>query len=245
MADLTTAKDLKSQTLSQSGEVTDGTSDFDARSLIYINRAYETLQGGSNPLKLEVGDTWVWARARRPIAFNLDPKINTGTISLTNDSTSGTFSSAPTNSLVDRLIQVDSRVGLFRIQAHLAGGTAFTLDAKYDNDTGAALAYKAIKTDYRIKDFTSIRVRRLAGPMEVYRSKPEGSDVGDGKIEGIDPKTFLIEHPTKRVREQIPSDFTTINETDGEMTFRFNAYPKELTRVEFDYIPFHTPLRSS
>jgi hypothetical protein len=138
------------------------------------------------------------------------------------------------------MLKIDDRPEYFRISAHVADATAFTLDAAYTDDTGATLAFKAIKLDYSLTS----GIQRLIQPMRVYKEKPVDDD-RDGLIPGIDLKQFHAETPLRDLREEIPTRFTVMRESDGQIDVRFNAYPDSATRVEYEYIPRPTDLTAS
>lgn len=150
MAQFRTSADVLDSILLRSGENISGTSAFESRALEYLNKIHHAVIAGGNEFNLEVNETWDWARSPRPLVLELQPKYDTGTVSLTKGSQSGSFSSAVTNSLVGWHLKVIGRSGYFRIIKHSAGGTAFELDGAYDSDTGATLSYVAMKLDYEL-----------------------------------------------------------------------------------------------
>lgn len=152
MADLSNSQNIKKAVLKRCGELDDGTSDFDSITMDYLNEVYRSVVCGGNEFGVDVVENWLWARNRYPIIITLEPKYDTGTVSLVNGSLSGTFSSAPTDSKVGWWMKIDSREEFFCVRSHTAGNTAFQLDHLYTDTTGATLSYELYKLDYELAD---------------------------------------------------------------------------------------------
>ena len=153
MAQFRTTADILDSALRKAGEVTNGNSPYEADALEYLNVVhFALLSGGTIPVgkdtTIEIDEVWPWSRAKSPIILELQPKHDTGTISLTNGSTAGTFSSAPASSLEGWHIKVDGKGEWFKIVQHTAASASFSLDSFYASDTGTGLNYKAVKLDY-------------------------------------------------------------------------------------------------
>lgn len=152
MANYRTTSDIKSEVLRKCGEKQDGTSQYDAVALTYINEAFQGVLAGGSEFGVDVDEPWSWAKAKNPIILILEPKYDTGTISLTSGSANGVFSSAPTTSLEGWHLKINNRPEYFRIVKHNAAETSFELDSEYTEDTGATLSYEAYKLDYELAD---------------------------------------------------------------------------------------------
>jgi len=142
-------------TLRNSGEVTNGNSAYESQVLDNLNRVHFTLIcGGTIPLlkdtTVEIDEVWPWAKSRNPLILDLQPKYNTGTVTLTNASEAGVFSSAPSDSLKGWHIRIPGRSEWFRIASHTANATNFQLDDHYTDTTGSGLSFEAIKLDYEL-----------------------------------------------------------------------------------------------
>lgn len=242
MANGRTTADLIQAALHNAGELTDGSSPYHSKALEYINKFHQAFLAGSNAFGLDLGDQWSWAKADYPAVITLKAPHETGTVSLTNGSTSGTFSDAPSTSMAGRLLKIDDRPEFFRIASHTATQTAFTLDAEYTDDTGSGLSYKAILLDYSINP-ASTKIVRLVTPMRVYRTQTDPND--EGLIEMTDLATLNRNYPLGRMMGGIPTHFAQAKKSDGTIRVRFNDYVSEMTRVEFDYIPEATDLTDS
>lgn len=138
--------------LANAGEVTNGNSSYEAQLLNYLNRVHFTLiAGGTIPIlkdqTVEIDEVWPWAKAKSPLILELQPKYDTGSVTVTQDSEAGTFSGAPTISLKGYHINITGRDEWFKIAAHTAGATPFELDAAYTGESGS-LTFTAIKYDY-------------------------------------------------------------------------------------------------
>jgi hypothetical protein len=240
MANLTTTADIKAAILQHSGELSTGT--YNSLIDTYINRVYHEIVGGGSTFIPELGEPWEWAKAQNPGVLILKVPYETGTVSLTNGSVSGTFNTAPSvglGSLAGRLLKVTDRPEFFRIATHTAGAGAFTIDAAYTDETGAALGFSAHKLDY---DLTS-GIARLIEPMRTYRAQQNGDD--DGKINGCSSDALSTHFPLHRLTRGAPDTFAMLREVNGLITVRFNRSPAEETRVEYEYIPTPSDLTSS
>jgi len=222
MANFLSTKDLVDGALDRVGELTDGTSDFDSSALKYVNSVYQSVIAGGSEFGIEIGEDFYWARANRPIVITLEPKHTTGTISLTNGSTSGTFSSAPTDSLADWHIKADGRSEVFKIAAHTASNTSFTLDAAYTGDTGAALSYKAFKLDYEIFsdlinidtsnnkiDFRLRKIQTLTFDADIVTDNDIDLSINGTAMTTVE---FITDHSTSMtaLASQIQTDFAEV-----------------------------------
>lgn len=150
MAQFRTTADLVDAVLNRSGETTSGTSPYEADALTYLNKIHSSLVGGGLVFDVTVDDDWEWAKSRHPYTIELQPKHNTGTITLTQGSDAGTFSSAPSASLEGWFLRESGNSTLYRIIQHTAASTAFEIDAFYVGTTGASKSYEAFKLDYQV-----------------------------------------------------------------------------------------------
>lgn len=138
---------LKQDVLTICGELTDGTSTFDAQAVSYLNKVYQGLIAGNNLFDMSCAEPWVWAQSKNPILLTLKAAYSTGTVTLTNASTTGAFSSAPSLSLEGRYLAIAGQSDIYRISQHTAASTAFSLDQVYLETTGS-YNYNAYKYDY-------------------------------------------------------------------------------------------------
>lgn len=122
--------------------------------MLYLNKVYQNLLSGGNLFDPDTNESWIWAQAKRPILFSLMPTV-TGTATMTEDSTAGTFGSAPSISLEGRILMLANQADVYKIATHTAGATAFTIDQPYILSSGS-YNYTAAKLDYDMYDDTII-----------------------------------------------------------------------------------------
>jgi len=151
MSTFRNTNDLKKDALERVGELTNGTSDFEARALKYINDAYQGLFAGGSEFGNDMDEFWIWAKAKRPVVLTIQPAYETGTVTLTKGSTDGTFSDAPADTQEGRFLKMEARDEYFRIRSHNAGATAFEIDQGYTEDSGT-LNFKSIPLEYDVSD---------------------------------------------------------------------------------------------
>lgn len=155
MGQFRTTADILDLALQKAGEVTNGNSPYETQVLNYLNRVHLTLvSGGSIPVgkdqTVEIDEVWPWSKARRPIILELQPKFDTGTITLTQGSEGVTFSSAPTVSVAGWYIKVSGKDEVLRIASHTASSTSAELDGIYPDDSGSGLTFVCVKLDYEL-----------------------------------------------------------------------------------------------
>lgn len=153
MAQFRSTADILDLALTNAGEVTNGRSQYETSALDFLNKVnFVLISGGTIPLgkdiTVELDEVWPWARAPRPFIVELQPKYDTGTVTLTLGSEAGTFSSAPSYSVAGWHIRVAGRDEVFRIASHTASATAFELDSAYTDETTSTLGFEVFQLDY-------------------------------------------------------------------------------------------------
>lgn len=215
MSNLRFSSDLMDYILFKAGEKTDGTSDYDASALIYLNSAYRKIWQGGSEFDPEINEDWTWLRGEGNII--LQPKITTGTVSVTNNSATATLSSAPSVDLDNWFFKVDTNKGIFKVSAHTAGSAILTLDSVYTGDTNATASYKLVKLDYVL----STDAIEVLSPMYTAHLSC--------KIDGI---SLQSNSEPYELRAGIPVTFSQINST----TVRFDRYTDtDLIRIDYQY----------
>lgn len=238
MAGYATVGDIVNDALQKAGELTDGSSEYVTRALDYLNDWHRDILAGSTELDVDCGDPWYWARAQFPAVINLNGPYNTGGVTVTQGSTAGTFGTAPTTSLANQYLKVDGSVEYFRIAAHLANGTAFTLDATYTSDSVTLGSFNVYKLEYTL----ATGILRLVAPFRVYRRQSPFAD-DSGQIDGIDKMSLDRDYPMHRMLSGVPDRFAvTWMDNVGNIRVRFNRVPATLTRCEYEYIPIPATL---
>lgn len=227
MANYTFSQDLVNDILFRAGEGTDGSSDFEAVALQYLNRAYQALVNGGSEIDPDVQEDWWWARKDPPGVLNLVSSITAGTVTVTNNSTTITFSSAPASSVAGYFFRVNDQPDVFRVAAHTGGSTSATLDAAYTGPNGAGKAYTLFKTEYALPS----DLIRIISPMRIY----QGSN---HEVDGVELSSLERDWPIREIESGPPTQFAMTTETK----VRFNKYgpvptaTPNMIRVEFDYI---------
>lgn len=242
MANLTTSGDLVDEILFLNGEPTDGTSDFNERALIYLNKAYQVLgvSGGGEFVTNASFSAWWWMRATSPGIITLIPAIITGTVSVTNNNTAITFSSAPTPDTDNYFFKVDNHADVFRISAHNAGAAGATLDSIYTGTTNTTAGYRLFQLRY---DLPADCLAVIA-PMRSYQR-------GEREVDGMEIDQMDREWPLNTVTQGLPRAFAVIQSVSGLMTVQFSHYggdgsdQTDFMRLDFEYLTTLTDLTDS
>lgn len=229
---LANARELKEDVLFRASEPLTG-SQWDAKTMDYLNRVYRTLSTGASEFLPEYVEDWWWMRQEGNLL--LEPAYQTGTLSLVNGSAAVTFSPAPAASMAGRRLRIKSSVAppdLFIIQAHTAGLGPATLDTVYTGETNVAATFDAMKTEYTL----SALVQVLMSPIVAFQ--------GTDRIYGIAPERMDELFPLSRLRPGVPEAFAL----EDERTVRFSHGGRndgKQMRVEYRYRPFVTDLTDS
>jgi hypothetical protein len=181
--------------------------------------------------------SWWWLQQNT--VQNTTPKITAGTISVTENSSTVTFSTVPQQFSVNVSVagfvitfpgnSVDSQ-SVFRIDTHTAGLTTATLDAPYTGSTDTAAAYRVYQTGYTLPQVASkvLFVKRYgrAEPLE--------------KI-GIEDLSFLQMNRQQEGKPQVWSvfDFATPNLPSSRRLLQIWPYPDQAYRMEIWYKHMH------
>jgi hypothetical protein len=208
----TTGEELKALILSRAGD--DAVSpDFGSEVEDYINTSY---------IAVLEDFPWLFARKTPPGVLNTVAEITTGSVTLTTDSASGTFSSAPTASVEGRKIRTDADGIVCRIIAHTAGQTGFTLDSTYQGDGGSGLTYAVFQDEYDLaSDFLA--------PVNTGRFLRDCH--GSYDMDLISPGRMDAEYPY-RSSSGVSARYCAII---GDGVLRIAPYPTEARRYEYDY----------
>ena len=173
---------------------------------------------------------WWWLVKRQIIATADD--ISTGTVSVTNNSTSITFSSAPTPSVADRFLLVAGNAidsgARYRIATHTAAAAAATLDGVYTGATDTVAGYKVYQDSYDLAtDFDRpLFIRRYGFPNPMDKISPsematlKNFDESTGK-----PQVYAI------------YDWETTGQPSAtsEQQLILHPYPDAIYRIEVEY----------
>lgn len=150
---------------------------------------------------------WWWNRSL--VQLQTAKKQVTGTISVTEGSTSVTFSTAPTVSLTDYKLSIGGFPEILTIASHSANSTSATLAVPYLGSTGTALSFKAY-SDYVLlptdcKETALVQHQHMNQPMI-----------------GVGLQDFRRIVATEPLREGPPLYYTTDDFTaEGKRKLRF------------------------
>lgn len=217
--------------LRRAGESTSGNSKYEARALIYLNRAYRSLaQGGLEFDKKKVRDWW-WLYTQSNVI--LQPIRNTGTVSVTQNNATATLSATVASDLDGYFFKVDGHADVFKVSAHTAGSATLTLDSVYTGDTSATATYTLWKLDYDLaSDFA-----RLMTPFRRHQSTAD-------EVYGLDVREFQSQNPLSLMQTGTPDRFAFVDHN----TVRFNAKGDadgDYIRLDYFYIKTITDLTDS
>jgi len=171
---------------------------------------------------------WWWRRKRQII--NTADDITAGTVSVTNGSTSITFSTGPTPSVAGYVFLVPSDTNdsgvVHRISAHTATQTGATLDAAFTGTTNTTAAYKLYKDRYAVAtDLQNLlQIKRYGYTWPIRRVGPDEMDhykmydTSEGK-----PELVCLR------------DFSTSGDPTTAQMLEVHPYPDATYRMELDY----------
>lgn len=164
-----------------------------------------------------------WALSSTPLIVNTVAPIDTGTISVTNNSTSATLSASQATSLAGWYIRIGEDEEVYRIAAHTGGTDAITLDAAYVSTTNATATYKAFKLDYAFGSSD------LLLPTGVIRSRW-------GEISIVDANEMEQQYPLNDVDEGNPTLAGLVSQGDYAITVRLSHYTESAERLTLPYV---------
>ena len=219
-------RDLKEDVLFRASEPLTGSA-WNSKVIDYLNRVYNQLASGASEFTPEFVEDWWWMRSSA--AITLVPSYKTGTVAVTQDNATITFSSAPAISLAGRRIRVTGHPDLFIISSHTAASVSATLDTPYTGLSSTAVAFQALQTDYTL----AADVAALVSPMIAYRTPL--------RIRGMTPEALDITYPLGNLKEGLPVAFALTN----EQTVRFSHGGRSdgmSIRVDYRYRPTVTAL---
>lgn len=225
MAGYQFTSDLVRDALFGSGEPTDGTSDYHAKALDYVNRAYNAICMGGAELEPTVNEEWSWLLSPTPATLTLEPVIEAGTVTVTNGSTAVVFSAPPAMSVAGWFFRPNNTEDIFRIAAHTAGNANATLDSVFTTGNLTGAGYSLFKLEYAL----AADVLRLISPMRIYRNPR-------GRINGAALDALEKRYPLRNVQTGIPREFAQIGTTTVRFSHAGSDQPGDYIRVDYDYL---------
>lgn len=172
---------------------------------------------------------WWWLVKRGVI--NMAADYTTGTVSVTNNSTTATLSAAPTGqpSFAGRVLIVTGNQdsgAVYRIDTNTAESATLTLDAAYTGTTDTAAGYAIYQDSYslatdvgkllNVKRYGYIPSMRAISPDEMHELK--AADASTGK-----PDVYTV------------LDFATTGDPTTARRLVIHPYPDDLYRLEYHY----------
>jgi hypothetical protein len=241
--------DLITDVLFRAGEPTDGTSQYQATVLSYLNRAYLGIAAGGGELVPGMREEWRWLKKDPPGVLFVFPLLAPGvhnspaTVTATFNSTALTFSGIIGENVVPIqgwFIKIGDNPDFYRIATHTINTNTATLDSPWDFNTGP-YSYITGALEYALAS----DVMRLLSPMRCFRKNTNDDPY---KILEVDLERLESEWPLAMVQPGMPDVYARVT----EQKIRFNRYADGLTtglynqffRIEYDYIRRPTLLTS-
>lgn len=221
-----TGEDLVQDVLFRSSEPLSG-SDWQDKALDYLNRAYRAVAAGSSEFLPEIVTDWWWLRQRGVLIIK--PVYQTGTVDVTQGSTSITFSDAPTEDLTGYRLLIQNQGESPIIQTHMALEATATLDAEWTGDTLPDSPYKAMKVEYDL----DVTTQALLSPIHSFTYNP--------RLFGTSPEGLDALYPLQRLRPGIPQAFALQDESTIRMSHGGREDGKSM-RMEYWFRPVVTEL---
>lgn len=226
----TTNAEIVNDALFRAGELFDGSSDYEAKALEYLNRVYTRIAAGGTELDQTLNEKWWWLRSTTPCVLTLLP-IEIGVASVVNGSSAVVFSVAPTISLAGRFFRTIGTQDVFRILTHTALDVNAVLDSVYTGQTNAAIAWEASKLEYDLP----ANVMEVIEPIRCYQG-------GKRDISGMDLSALEGMYPLDQSFTGTPEAFSQIGNRKLRFSHQGGSTPGELIRVDFDYLVLPTNL---
>ncbi len=198
--------------LSRANELGVGSADYEAEAKRYIQASYVSICGDFS---------WLWNRKSTPGVLNAVAEITAGSVTLTQNSTAGTFSVAPAASMAGRKIIGDTDGIVCRIASHIAAATSFTLDSAYQGTGGAGLSYRVFQDEYDLaSDFLT--------PVNATRFLRDCHGSYDMSLIKANELDVLYPYPVASTGGRYCSIIR-------EKKLRIAPYPTDARRYEYDY----------
>lgn len=223
-------RQLKEDVLFRASEPTTGDSDWEDKAVEYLNRVYRSLCTGASEFLPEYVEDWWWLRSEGVLL--LQPAYTSGSVSVEQDSSTITFSSAPAISLAGRRLKITGQPDLPVISSHTALSTTATLDAEWVGQSLTDAPFEAMQVDYELPE----TVQALISPMVVLQRTE--------RVTGMSPERMDLEYPLSELETGIPAAFALTSEN----TVRFSHGGSDAGfqfRVEYRYRRFVEDLTDS
>jgi len=224
MANFKFTKDIVDDVLFRAGERTDGSSEFQDQALIYVNRAWQAVWMGGEEIDPTIREDWLWLRKLGVMV--LSAGITDGSAATTKGSATITFSVPPVVSVTGYYFRVKGWQDVYTVTAHTANSPTATIDGAWTGPTTVGSQYDLFRLNYDLpSDFL-----KMNGPF-YCRSVAQAYPWIPAWIDGMDLEAIKQMWPADRIVAGVPSAFA-FNSVNN---VRFNVYPLDTLRVEFDY----------
>lgn len=229
MAAYETTLDIKFDILFRAGEKTDGSSDWDARAMDYIQRAYSAIVQGGQEFDQEVNEDWLWLF--RTGVLTLLPAISKSA-TFTIGSTLLTFDTFPvddTNTaipVVGYFVRPSGVGDVFKVTAHSVGQVNATMDSPFTGTSGVYNCDVFLLVYTLADDVMRTRSNMWTRPLNF------GFPWRPSQISIVETEVVRTMWPISRVTSGVP---TMCSMTD-ESHVQFNTFPADRVRVEYDYL---------
>ena len=225
MANYTTSADIIDDVLTRAGEPIDTSSDEYSNVVRWVNRAYQGIWSGGSEIDPNIQEAWWWLRKDSQGVLTLNPLINTGTVNVSNNSTSITFSSAPTPSVAGRHFKVDGHADVFVISSHTAGEVGATLESVYTGSDDSAASYRVMQFDY---DLAS-DVLYLNDPMWAWQDS-------EREINLIDLNSMREKWSINNLHQGVPRNFAMTAQGSVRFSHFGGLTSTDLIKVDYEYM---------
>lgn len=243
---LSTTQGIVSQALQFAGEITDPyplvtASEYRSKALEYVNRMYLAVLSGGNEFDVEMAEPFPWAISPNPGVFSLTPGIDV-IVTLGQGTTTGTLSTIPLDengnqiSIAGSYLQVEQFSDMYKVLTHVKGTTTFTIDFGYIQPSQTAANASVYFLDYTIGP----NILRLTASMRMYQIQARQYN---GEIIGSDMSPMRREYPITFLQTRYPDRFAIKGQdANNNFTIQINTNPLDYARVEYDFVPYPTPL---
>jgi hypothetical protein len=217
--------------LFKAGEPTDGTSEYHAKVLDFLNQAQYSVCEGGGEIVPDLDVIWNWLRKDPPGTLVLRP-ASTRAATFTEGSTAGTFAIAPTGSFGDGWVLKTPTGRSYRIASHTTADTAFTLDTEFIEGSGS-YTVTMMKFDYEL----ATDLLRIIAPlrMTAVDASPEAGRIEGSSIDQMvrqfgnypmgTPVNFaLVDHTRIRLSHCLPVDTDSVR-----VEYDYTYLPDDLT----------------
>ena len=208
----------------------------------HLDRANKLIHGGGDLLnygadgrRLRNEVVFSFARSQNPKVVTLSPAIINVAVTMNRLSNAVTFNAAPSSNVSGWFLRPNGEREVYRVSAYTAAATSATLDGSYVGSANLTAASSNIfPLQYTVG---SNDILQLISPLRVY-----SSDAGEKHIALVDKDELVKQAPLALTGESFPEYGALINESNGNVVIQVSSYPRDLARVEVDFIPIPSTL---